>query len=93
MIHTVGPVYSRRDDRSATLRSCYRSSLRVAGELRAAVVAFPLISSGIFGWPADDALVQALAGIGESGSAASTVRLVLFDARTYDLAAGLLAAR
>jgi O-acetyl-ADP-ribose deacetylase (regulator of RNase III) len=41
VIHTVGPVYSRRQDRSAQLASCYTESLRVADELGARVVAFP----------------------------------------------------
>jgi len=55
VIHTVGPVYSTREDRSAVLASCYRESLRVADELGAATVAFPAVSTGIFGWPMHDA--------------------------------------
>ncbi|MDN5600738.1 MAG: O-acetyl-ADP-ribose deacetylase [Brachybacterium sp.] len=55
VIHTVGPVHSRREDRSATLASCYRESLRVAVELGARSIAFPAISAGIYGWPMDDA--------------------------------------
>src|ERR1700751_3992751 len=49
VIHTVGPVYSRNEDRSALLASCYTESLRVADELGAATVAFPAVSAGIFG--------------------------------------------
>lgn len=60
VIHTVGPVYSVSEDRSALLRSCYRESLLVAEGLGAATVAFPLISAGVFGWPKDDAVRQAL---------------------------------
>jgi O-acetyl-ADP-ribose deacetylase (regulator of RNase III) len=55
VIHTVGPVWSPRDDRSAVLESAYRRSLEVAGELGAASVVFPAISAGVYGWPADDA--------------------------------------
>lgn len=55
VIHTVGPVHSRREDRSATLASCYRSSLRVAVDIGARTVAFPAISAGVYGWPMDDA--------------------------------------
>src|ERR1700731_884441 len=55
VIHTVGPVYSSREDRSALLASCYASSLRVAAELGARTIAFPAVSAGIYGWPADDA--------------------------------------
>ena len=55
VIHTVGPVYSPREDRSALLASCYASSLRVAAELGARTIVFPAVSAGIYGWPADDA--------------------------------------
>src|SRR5918998_6441181 len=46
VIHTVGPVWAEREDRSALLESCYRESLRVADELGAASVAFPAVSAG-----------------------------------------------
>ena len=55
VIHTVGPVYSPREDRSALLASCYTESLRVAAELSVRTIAFPAVSAGIYGWPADDA--------------------------------------
>lgn len=55
VIHTVGPVHSQHEDRSATLASCYRESLRIATDLGAASVAFPAISAGVYGWPIDDA--------------------------------------
>lgn len=55
VIHTVGPVHSRREDRSWILASCYRESLRVAVELGARSLAFPAISAGVYGWPMDDA--------------------------------------
>jgi O-acetyl-ADP-ribose deacetylase (regulator of RNase III) len=67
------------DDRSAILRSCYSESLRVAAELGAQSVAFPLVSSGIYGWPIDDALRQA---IGVLRAASLDVRLVLFQEST-----------
>ncbi|MEP6599456.1 MAG: O-acetyl-ADP-ribose deacetylase [Actinomycetota bacterium] len=63
VIHTVGPVYSPTEDRSELLRSCYRESLRVAEQLGAATVAFPLISAGAYGWPVDDALRQAISTV------------------------------
>jgi O-acetyl-ADP-ribose deacetylase (regulator of RNase III) len=83
VIHTVGPVWSPEVDRSEQLRDCYRNSLKVAAELGAETVAFPLISSGIFGWPKDDAIRQALGAIGDSQL---RVRLVLFDEATRQLA-------
>ena len=55
VIHTVGPVWSAQEDRSAVLESCYRESLRLAEELGARTVAFPAISAGVYGWPLDDA--------------------------------------
>lgn len=55
VIHTVGPVWAKTIDKSETLASCYRESLRVARELGAKTVAFPAISAGIYGWPMDDA--------------------------------------
>jgi len=63
VIHTVGPVWSASEDRSALLRDCYANSLRVADEVGAGTVAFPLISAGIYGWPVDDAARQAVAGV------------------------------
>src|SRR4051812_47819410 len=55
VIHTVGPVFSPDQDRSATLASAYRRSLEVADELGATSIAFPAISAGAYGWPMDDA--------------------------------------
>ena len=87
VIHTVGPVWSTREDRSATLRDCYTNSLQVAGELGARTVAFPLISSGAFGWPLDDAVRQAVTAIrAAEASSVELVRLVLFDDATRTIA-------
>ena len=88
VIHTVGPVYSRSEDRSALLASCYRESLRVAAELGARTVAFPAISAGIYGWPAGDAAriavgtVQAISEAGDSPVAET--RFVLFSDDMYE---------
>jgi O-acetyl-ADP-ribose deacetylase len=49
VIHTVGPVYTKREDRSGLLASCHIESLRVADELGAGTVAFPAISTGVYG--------------------------------------------
>ncbi|MEW1585373.1 O-acetyl-ADP-ribose deacetylase [Micromonospora vinacea] len=84
VIHTVGPVWSATEDRSPLLRDCYANSLRVADELGATTVAFPLISAGIYGWPVDDAVGQALAVLRSATPATVTeARLVLFGADTY----------
>lgn len=84
VIHTVGPVWSAREDRSDLLASCYRESLRVADELGALTVAFPAISTGIYRWPIDDGARIALETVRAAGSAVDIVRFVLFDARAYD---------
>ena len=79
VIHTVGPVYSRREDRSELLSSCYRESLRVADELGAATVAFPAVSAGIYDWPMDDAARIAVSTVRETATAVTEARFVLFS--------------
>jgi O-acetyl-ADP-ribose deacetylase len=81
VIHTVGPVYSSSEDRSHLLRGAYLSSLRVAADLGAESVAFPLISAGVYGWPADDAVRQAVSAVRRSDSGVPRVVFVAFDAR------------
>jgi O-acetyl-ADP-ribose deacetylase (regulator of RNase III) len=89
VIHTVGPVYSQAEDRSALLASCYRESLRVAAELGARTVAFPAVSAGVYGWPAGDAAQIAVSTVHEAGNAANQdssvaeVRFVLFSGDMY----------
>ncbi|MFF5443928.1 O-acetyl-ADP-ribose deacetylase [Streptomyces sp. NPDC012888] len=83
VVHTVGPVWSREEDRSALLASCYRESLRVADELGARTVAFPAISTGVYGWPIDDGARIAVETVRASGTAVEEVRFVLFDERAY----------
>jgi O-acetyl-ADP-ribose deacetylase (regulator of RNase III) len=86
VIHTVGPIHRPERDQAELLRSCYTSSLGVADELGAAVVAFPLISAGIFGWPLEDAVNQALTALRAAPTQVQTARLVLFGQSTYDTA-------
>ena len=78
VIHTVGPVYSASEDRSAVLASCYAQSLRVADELGAATVAFPAVSAGIYGWPHEDAARIALTTVSRASSQVGEARFVLF---------------
>ncbi|GHJ46295.1 macro domain-containing protein [Catellatospora sp. TT07R-123] len=92
VVHTVGPVYSRTEDRSELLRDCYRNALRVAGGLGARTVAFPLISSGIYGWPVDDAVRQALSVLRTAETSVEEARLILYDAATYRIAEQVAAA-
>ncbi len=84
VVHTVGPVWSPGEDRSPLLRNCYANALRVADELGAASVAFPLISAGVYGWPVDDAARQALDVLAAAAPRnVAEARLVLFGASTY----------
>jgi O-acetyl-ADP-ribose deacetylase (regulator of RNase III) len=78
VIHTVGPVYSSREDRSAVLASCYEQSLKVADELGARTVAFPAVSTGIYGWPPESAAQIALTTVSRTPSGLEEARFVLF---------------
>ncbi|MFD5009049.1 O-acetyl-ADP-ribose deacetylase [Streptomyces chartreusis] len=84
VIHTVGPVWSASEDRSALLASCYRESLRVADELGARTVAFPAISTGVYRWPMDDAARIATETVRDTPTSVEEVRFVLFDDRAYE---------
>ncbi|MFI5975657.1 O-acetyl-ADP-ribose deacetylase [Streptomyces sp. NPDC051452] len=84
VIHTVGPVWSAREDRSELLASCYRESLRVADELGARTVAFPAISTGVYRWPMDDAARIALTTVRGTPTHVEEARFVLFDSRAYE---------
>ena len=81
VIHTVGPVYAVREDRSALLADCHRNSLAVADELGAESVAFPAISTGVYGWPMDSAAQIALGTVRETKTSVRQIRFVLFNAR------------
>ena len=79
VIHTVGPVYARSEDRSELLADCHRNALRIADELGAQTVAFPAISTGIYGWPIDDAARIALAAVAATDTDVREVRFVLYN--------------
>jgi O-acetyl-ADP-ribose deacetylase len=90
VIHTVGPVWSDSEDRSALLESCYRESLRVADELGARSVAFPAISTGIFGWPLDDGARIAVETARAADTVVEEIRFVLLTPDAYDVFAARL---
>jgi O-acetyl-ADP-ribose deacetylase (regulator of RNase III) len=79
VIHTVGPVWSTTEDRSPLLRRCCQNSLAVAADLAAKSVAFPLISSGVYRWPKEDAVLQALTAMHTPPPGIELLHLVLFD--------------
>ncbi|MEV5981114.1 O-acetyl-ADP-ribose deacetylase [Streptomyces sp. NPDC052114] len=86
VIHTVGPVWSATEDRSALLASCHREALRVAAGLGARTVVFPAISTGVYRWPLDDAARIAVDTVREAADPADfdEVRFVLFDRAAYE---------
>jgi O-acetyl-ADP-ribose deacetylase (regulator of RNase III) len=92
VIHTVGPVW-RGGDRGEPeqLASCYRRSLEVAAELGARSVAFPAISTGIYGYPPDQAARIAVETVRAGAGSVELVRLVAFDDATLRLYQDLLA--
>ncbi len=85
VIHTVGPVYTREHDPATLLARCHTESLRLAEDLGAASVAFPAISTGVYGYPVDLAAPVAVGAVRQATATAGTVelvRFVLFDADT-----------
>ncbi|UYP20287.1 O-acetyl-ADP-ribose deacetylase [Rhodococcus sp. Z13] len=84
VIHTVGPVWSRNEDRSHILEAAYRNSLLVAHDLGARTVSFPLISAGIYGWPVDDAALRAVTALRGTQTSVETVVLVGYDLAAVD---------
>jgi O-acetyl-ADP-ribose deacetylase (regulator of RNase III) len=93
VVHVVGPVFSKTEDRSELLASCYREALRVADDLGARSIAFPAVSAGIYGWPIDSAADIAIATVASTPTASITdIRFVLFSQTAYDEFARALAA-
>jgi O-acetyl-ADP-ribose deacetylase (regulator of RNase III) len=83
VIHTVGPVYAKREDRSDLLASCHVESLRVADELGARTIAFPAISTGVYGYPVEEAAPVAVEAVRTANTRVEEVRFVLFDQATH----------
>ena len=93
IIHTVGPVWNGGSHgEREQLASCYRTSLALAKEHGCETVAFPLISSGVFGYPKDQALRVAVDTIGEFlAENDMTVYIVIFDRAAYQIGNKLFA--
>ena len=83
VIHTVGPVYSGSGRDPELLASCHVESLKVAGALGAQTVAFPAISTGVYGYPLEEAAPVAIRAVRGAGTDVREVRFVLFDRAAF----------
>jgi O-acetyl-ADP-ribose deacetylase (regulator of RNase III) len=82
IIHCLGPVYGQDEPAAELLAACYRNALRLAGEHGMRGVAFPAISTGVFGYPMAEAARVSLSAIREFAPqqpGLARVRCVLFD--------------
>jgi O-acetyl-ADP-ribose deacetylase len=84
VIHTVGPRYHEHEDPAPLLARCHTSALRVADEVGARSVAFPAISTGVYGYPVVDAAPVAVGAVLGATTGVEEVRFVLFDPRAYE---------
>ncbi len=92
ILHTVGPVWvDGSHGEGEILRSCYAESLALADKLRCRSVAFPLIASGAYGFPKDEALNIALSEIGRFLlTHEMKILLVVFDRKALELSENLM---
>ena len=89
VIHTVGPVYGAAGERAADLlTACYRNSLSLAGQHKLPTLAFPAISTGVYGYPREEAAAVASRAIANFLAADATiteVRLAFFAQQDADV--------
>jgi O-acetyl-ADP-ribose deacetylase len=78
VIHTLGPIYGQDRPEAELLANCYRNSLALAEENGVGSVAFPAISTGIFGYPVEEAAEVALRTVVEEAERLDHVRLIRF---------------
>ena len=91
VIHTVGPVWRGGNNKEAELlASCYSRSLAIAAELGARSIAFPAISTGIYGYPKEAAAQIALTEVRNHRGSIERVLFVCFDAETAEIYRKLL---
>jgi O-acetyl-ADP-ribose deacetylase (regulator of RNase III) len=85
VIHVVGPSWTAGERDRSLLESCYSGALAVADELGARTVAFPAISTGVFGYPVDEAAPIAVAAVRQAETEVEQVRFVLFSEHDRDV--------
>jgi O-acetyl-ADP-ribose deacetylase len=79
VIHVVGPNRNAGQTDPELLASCYREALRVADELRASSLAFPLVSAGVYGWDPQEAARIAVRTLADTPTDVQEVTLVAFN--------------
>src|SRR5918999_2863278 len=89
VIHTVGPVYGH-PGAPDLLRKCHESSLSVAESIGARSIAFPAISTGVYGYPVEEAAPIAVHSVLATPSGVERILFVLFDDHTYGVFAEAL---
>jgi len=91
VIHTVGPVWRGGDQKEReSLASCYRNSLQLARELKVRSIAFPAISTGIYGFPKREAAEIAVREVRQFPESFDSVVFVCFDDETAAIYSKLL---
>ncbi|MBM75445.1 MAG: hypothetical protein CMK59_08580 [Proteobacteria bacterium] len=84
--HAVGPIWYGGEEREAELlSSCYATCLELALEKKASSISFPAISTGIYGFPLEEATEIVFKTLLRFQSSELTVSLVCFDGKTYSL--------
>jgi O-acetyl-ADP-ribose deacetylase (regulator of RNase III) len=84
IIHTAGPVYSGTSEDARLLAACHVACLEIADAVGARTVAFPAISTGIYGYPLDEAAPIAIDSVCAAETHVDEVRFVLFGNDAFD---------
>lgn len=87
VIHALGPVYQEEEDPIGKLKETYSNALFVADEKGLTSLAFPAISTGVFGFPFEEAALAAMEGVRDTLDRLSSlrrIRFVLYGEKAYD---------
>mmetsp|Transcript_6425 Transcript_6425/g.14294 ORF Transcript_6425/g.14294 Transcript_6425/m.14294 type:complete len:236 (+) Transcript_6425:72-779(+) len=84
VIHTVGPIYETPAESAPLLANAYKNSLKLANEHNLRTVAFPAISTGVYGYPVHEAAQVSLKAVSENVGTVAEVHFVLFGMPTFN---------
>lgn len=88
VIHTLGPIYEKEENPQELLALCFKNSLKIAEEKGLKSIAFPAISTGIFGYPLEEAAevsLKAVLGCARDLKNVRHIRFVLYDKGAFDI--------